>query len=62
MTVKVERLYMFRAPGGRMEHVTRDRIYTLCGEDARYGARYTHADNRADTVVRPMCKWCRAAI
>jgi hypothetical protein len=45
-----------------MEHVTRDRIVTLCGEDARYGAKYTHADNRADSVVRPLCKWCRAAL
>lgn len=55
-------MLMFRAPGARIEHVTRDRIVTLCGVDARYGAKYTHADNRADSVVRPLCRWCRAAL
>ena len=53
---------MFRAPGGRIEHVTRDGIATLCGRDARVGARYTHADNRVDSIVRPLCARCRAAI
>ncbi len=29
--------------------------------NARTMARYTHADNLADSIVRPLCAKCRAA-
>lgn len=53
---------MFRTPNGRIEHVTADSVVTLCGRDARRGARYTHTDNRVDSIVRPLCARCRAAL
>lgn len=51
----------FRAPGSRIEHLTRDSQVTLCGKNARAGARYTPADNRVDSKLRPLCKKCEAA-
>lgn len=55
-------MMMFRSPSGRIEHVTRDGTATLCGRDARLGARYTYADTHADSIVRPLCARCRAAL
>lgn len=57
----------FRAPGSRIEHLvdpasTPGAYRTLCGKDAKLGARYTHADNRASSQVRPLCGACRALI
>ena len=49
----------FRAPSGRIEHIVAAGGVTLCGRDARYGAKYTHADNHADSIVRPLCAKCR---
>ena len=39
----------FRAPGSRIEHLTANDVTTLCGRDARLGARYTASDNRVDS-------------
>ena len=49
----------FRAPSGRIEHIVAAGGVTLCGRDARCGAKYTHADNHADSIVRPLCAKCR---
>jgi hypothetical protein len=52
----------FRAPGSRIEHATVDSLVTLCGIDARIGARYTDAERGMDAKLRPLCSKCRAAI
>lgn len=49
----------FRAPGSRIEHLTANDVTTLCGRDARLGARYTASDNRVDSKTRPLCPNCR---
>jgi hypothetical protein len=62
MTVKVGRLYTFRAPGGRIQHVTRDRIVTFCGLEIPATGSGTPTPTTAPTVLLAMCRWCRAAI
>ena len=52
----------FRSPGARTEHITADGTVTLCGADARFGARFTDADRGPDARVRPLCASCRAAL
>lgn len=52
----------FRAPGSRIEHLTRDSVITLCGNNARPGARYSDADRGPDAKIRPLCTKCRAAL
>ena len=49
----------FRTPSGRIEHILAEGGVTRCGREARFGAKYTHADNHADSVVRPLCGKCR---
>ena len=53
----------FRAPGSSIEHFTADGTVTLCGRDARYGAKFGGPGDPAgmDIVVRPICGKCRAA-
>lgn len=52
----------FRAPGSRIEHLTRDGRITLCGLSARLGARYTASDVRQDHKIRPMCTACEKEV
>lgn len=49
----------FRAPGSRIEHLTTDSIITLCGKDAKLGARWTAAERGQDAKIRPLCTKCR---
>jgi hypothetical protein len=58
--VEVTRLLFFRAPNGRTEHFTADKVVTLCGVDATCGARYSAADVRVDHKIRPLCEGCRS--
>lgn len=51
----------FRAPGSRIEHFTRDRATTLCGKDAKVGAKFAASERGQDAKVRPLCPACRAA-
>lgn len=52
----------FRAPGSRIEHFTRDRQVTLCGKDARFGARFSASERGQDAKLRPLCTKCREAV
>ena len=54
---------IFRAPNTRIEHLTADDIVTLCGINARFGARYGGpGDPRSvDIKLRPLCGKCRDA-
>lgn len=53
----------FRGPNARIEHLTRaDSALTLCGADARLGARYGAGERGVDAKVRPLCPRCRAAL
>lgn len=56
-------MFRFRAPGSRIEHFTIDRVTTLCGRDARYGAKYGGPGDPpgTDIKIRPLCGKCRAA-
>lgn len=47
-----------RSPGGRQEHLTADRKTTLCGKDCKMMAKYSAADNKVDSKVRPICPGC----
>ena len=51
----------FRVNRGRIEHITRDGQTTLCGIDARHGARFTDAERGPDAKIRPLCPRCRLA-
>jgi hypothetical protein len=54
------RTIYFRAPNGRIEHITRDSQLTLCGLSARIGSRFTNADRGPDKKIRPTCTECLA--
>jgi hypothetical protein len=49
----------FRAPGGRIEHITADSITTVCGIPAVVGAHFTDKDRGPNAKVRPLCAACR---
>lgn len=56
-------MFRFRAHGSRTEHFTADRTTTLCGIDARYGAKFGGPGDPAgmDIKPRPLCGKCRDA-
>lgn len=51
----------YRSAGSRIEHLVYelDTRRTLCGIPTNRGAKYTAADNHADSIVRPLCAKCR---
>jgi hypothetical protein len=53
----------FRAFNAKTEHFTADSIVTLCGRDARYGAKFGGPGDPAgmDIKIRPLCTKCAAA-
>jgi hypothetical protein len=49
-----------RAYGSRVQHLLVPGTKTTrCGKDATLMARYSPADNRVDSKVRPTCTACR---
>lgn len=59
----IQNMRRFRAFNARNEHFTADDTVTLCGLNARLGARYGGPGDPAGTDIklRPMCRKCMAA-
>ena len=52
----------FRAPNSPIRHLTVDSVVTLCGKDAKLGARWANADQgKADPRMWRACAKCHAA-
>ncbi|AVI03370.1 hypothetical protein SEA_TRAAWW1_141 [Mycobacterium phage Traaww1] len=52
----------FRKPNSPVKHYTVDEQVTLCGENARMGARWSDGEAGMDARLWRTCKKCDAAL
>lgn len=52
----------FRKPNSPVKHYTMDEQVTLCGQNARMGARWSDSEAVGDRRIWRTCEKCRAAL